>query len=553
MIKKLCIAAILSAACAGSGLDRVRYKNTDPVWVVNDRLNVPESPRENKFVKMRYHLDGFYHRRFVRWTEMEADRRALNTNSLGEVPDSTWFTNRIGRRDMSADEVRRGPNREPGPMAHKPWKILSSKVGGVSIGFIIEDTVGDRYLLKFDMREFPEMETGADVILARLFHAVGFNVPEDYIVSFRPGELVIAEGAVTKNIFGEAKPLTRQVLEASLAEIDQRPDQTIRGLTSRFVDGKPLGGWAREGTRADDPNDVIGHEYRRDIRGAYTVFSWLDHTDIKEDNTLDLWVEDPADPAIHYVAHYYIDFGKALGVQEATSKLRYISHSYLLDFTDVGKSLLSFGLVPRRWESRALPPFPGVGLYAVDDYDPGAWKTYTPSYFPVKFADRWDNFWAAKIIMRFTEPQLRAVVSEARLSDPRASEYLAETLVGRQRKTGKYWFSRVNPLDRFEVDGARLCFDDLLSVYRLDVVGARYSARGYDYDGRPTGLETEVVADPAGRACVDGLAPTGSKDGYLIVELTTRRPGRLQLLPTLVHLAQKPATGQLRIIGVRRL
>src|SRR4051812_23871177 len=30
-------------------------------------------------------------------------------NTLGEVPDSPWFTNRIGSRAMSKDELQRGP------------------------------------------------------------------------------------------------------------------------------------------------------------------------------------------------------------------------------------------------------------------------------------------------------------------------------------------------------------------------------------------------------------------------------------------------------------
>ena len=38
------------------------------------------------------------------------DVRALNVNTLDEVPDSSWFTNRIGRRPMSLDELVRGPD-----------------------------------------------------------------------------------------------------------------------------------------------------------------------------------------------------------------------------------------------------------------------------------------------------------------------------------------------------------------------------------------------------------------------------------------------------------
>ena len=39
------------------------------------------------------------------------DVRAMNVNTLDEVPDSSWFTNRIGRRDMSIAEIVRGPDR----------------------------------------------------------------------------------------------------------------------------------------------------------------------------------------------------------------------------------------------------------------------------------------------------------------------------------------------------------------------------------------------------------------------------------------------------------
>ena len=40
--------------------------------------------------------------------------RAQNTNTLGEVPDSSWFTNRIGIRDMTPEELARGADRTGG-------------------------------------------------------------------------------------------------------------------------------------------------------------------------------------------------------------------------------------------------------------------------------------------------------------------------------------------------------------------------------------------------------------------------------------------------------
>ncbi len=40
----------------------------------------------------------------------QRDVRALNVNTVDEVPDSSWFTNRIGRRELSLDEIVRGPD-----------------------------------------------------------------------------------------------------------------------------------------------------------------------------------------------------------------------------------------------------------------------------------------------------------------------------------------------------------------------------------------------------------------------------------------------------------
>ena len=41
--------------------------------------------------------------------------RAQNLNTIDEVPDSSWFTNRIGTRQLSIEELVRGPNRRDGP------------------------------------------------------------------------------------------------------------------------------------------------------------------------------------------------------------------------------------------------------------------------------------------------------------------------------------------------------------------------------------------------------------------------------------------------------
>jgi hypothetical protein len=113
--------------------------------------------------------------------------RAVNT--LGDVPDSEWYTNRHYRNRMSVEELVRGPGNDQPPSMREQWRIVSAKNEGITPGFTIVDSEGRRYLLKFDPPGNPEMASAADVISSKFMHALGYNVPENYIVRFRPEQL----------------------------------------------------------------------------------------------------------------------------------------------------------------------------------------------------------------------------------------------------------------------------------------------------------------------------------------------------------------------------
>src|SRR5690348_11929008 len=122
---------IALAACGvSSSLPAVRFANAPAVTAVDDRANVATAPEVRPFYDHLYHYDGSIQRRLTRALELHGDRRALGVNALDEVPDSTWFTNRIGVRDLSLDELRAGPARIDSPELHKPWTIKSTKIGG---------------------------------------------------------------------------------------------------------------------------------------------------------------------------------------------------------------------------------------------------------------------------------------------------------------------------------------------------------------------------------------------------------------------------------------
>lgn len=573
-----CVCSMALLACAHPPAGTLRFHNQAPVWKVDDRQPFSGKPKEREYNRTLYHVDGNAVRRLTRAMDMLPGGRALDVNSLDEVPDSSWFTNRIGVRELSLDELVRGANLDPSPIGHLPWTILSAKVGGTALGFIFSDAKGDRYLLKFDLAEVPEMETAAHVLGHRILWAAGYNVPEDYLAYLRREDLVVSPKATKKDVFGNKAPLTAQDVEGALAKVFRAEDGRYRVLASRLLPGTPIGPYAREGRRGDDPNDLIDHERRRSVRGQLALFSWLGHTDLQEDNTLDIFrVEEPAveapasspapgkpdakePPERGYVEHYLIDFGKAFGVMGYVNNWKTTGFTYRVDPGIAIETLFSFGLWKRPWEDAEAPGLRGIAIFDARTYDPGAFRANS-QYWPLEDADRFDGFWGAKIAIRFSRQQLAAIVAEARYSDPRASAYMLETLIARQRMTAAYWFRRVSPLDAFAVEAgapegaARLCFDDLALRYSLTVEPTRYRVRAFDYGGAalppPAPVELAPAAGAtAGRTCaVVPLAAGG--DRYTIVELAAVRSGRA--LPAVrVHLAAG-AGGRVAVIGLRRL
>ena len=527
---------VLAACAARSPVGELRFHNQPPVWRVDDRAPLPRAPAKREYIRALYHVDGFVVRRATRAMELRPHVRARDVNALDEVPDSTWFTNRIGVRDLTLDELRVGPNVSANPFDHRPWTITGMKVGGMSLGFVFEDAAGGKHLLKFDPRGEAELETGAHVIVHRILWAIGYNVPEDHVGHIRRADLRIAAGAKMKRAGGKRVPLTAAALDDALARVARMRDGTYRVLASRFVDGKPLGPYAREGTRRDDANDVIPHEQRRSLRGQRAIFAWLGHTDIQEDQTIDVFRDG-------HVVHYLLDFGKALGVMAYHMKWRTVGHTYRIDPGVAAKSLFTLGLWKRPWDGLGQPPIPGVGLFDAAHYDPGTWRPNS-LFWPLEDADRHDGFWGAKLAMRFSRAQLEAIVAEARYTDPRAAAYLVDTLIARQRATARYYFDRVAPLDDFTIERDRLCFRDLTLAYGLRDVATRYVIETYDHAGRAIAAPRTTTQPCAPLA----LAPAA--DGYTIMRVRVFRNAH-EMPAVLVHVARDDA-GVVRVIGVRR-
>lgn len=372
-------------------------------------------------------------------------KQAYNIDSFGEVPNSSWFTNRNAHERLSVDEVRRGPDTETGPPATGTWTVIRAKTEGVTPGFHIEDSRGEKYVMKFDPKGYSELATGAELVGTKLFHAAGYNVPENYLVWFDPSVLKIGSNVEITDKEGRQRLMQTSDLQEILERIEKQSDGRIRAVASRYVRGKLKGPFYYIGTRDDDPNDFIPHQHRRELRGLRVMAAWLNHFDTKANNTLDVY--DPAG----FIKHYLIDFGSTLGSQGDEPMPPYIGYEESVDIHEILKSTASLGMFVEPWEKVGGITYPAIGHYRSYDFKPERYKFILPNPAFELMTHR-DGYWGAKMVMSFSDEQIRAAVSTAQYSNPEAAEYLIRTIIERRDIIGQYWFEKMPPLDFFAVE-----------------------------------------------------------------------------------------------------
>src|SRR5262245_21618048 len=373
---------------------------------------------------------------------VRAPKQASNVNELDEVPDSSWYTNRHALRHMTADQLVQGPNRgKPPDFSHAT--IIKAKLEGVTPGLQLKDNNGTDYMIKFDNEKYPELQSGAEVISTKILYAAGYNVPENYIAYLDPGTLEIKAGLEIGN--GKSKhPFTRDDLEQMLQHAAKRADGTYRVLASKILKGKPKGPFAYIGVRSDDANDLIPHEHRRELRGLRVIASWINHWDLKDMNTLDMYVEEDGRK---FLRHFLIDFGSSLGGGKSPTEY-FHGHEYALDAPNIWKELFTLGLYVSPDEKSANIVFPEVGLFSAEDFHPGEW---VPSFHVMPFENmtRDDAYWGTRIVLSFSEEEIRRIVETAEYSNSQDADYMVQTLLERQRILAHYWLNKSDGLTEF--------------------------------------------------------------------------------------------------------
>ncbi len=442
-------AAMLLWAVGGRGA-APRFYPDDPIQVDHDRVLDAGAAIPNKgsngwdFAEHTFFGPG--------------DRRdvlAMNLSTVGEVPDSSWFTNRIGRRIPPISEIVQGPNRVE-TVDITGWPIVEEKSSGITAGYRIVDPDGRLYQVKFDPPSNPEMASAAEVIGAAIYHALGYNVVEGYIAEVDPGAIVVAPTATTVDMTGRRRTMTRADVDKVLVRGAKLPNGRYRATLSRFADGKPLGYFKYYGTRPDDPNDVVPHEHRRELRANRVFASWLNHDDSRAINSLDM-LEGPA--GSQSIRHYVFDFGSTMGSGSTVAQVPRAGNEYIVEWKPAIRTALTLGLWVRPWVKVNYPEVaPSVGRFESVFFDPVLWRPEYPNpAFDNLRTD--DAFWAADLIARFSDETIRAIVAKARYSDARASAYIADTLIERRDKIVRAWLTAVNPvLEPVLTSGGALTF-----------------------------------------------------------------------------------------------
>ncbi len=550
--------AALLCACGGSPPPRFPLRQV--TWTDHDTRPF-EGPPEAFYSSYTWDgADNAIFRPLAEFWLFETEREALDVNALDEVPNSSWYVNRFSTTVMSPEEVARGACADLNDELPGPWRIVGGKPDGANPGFQIVDAEGTRYLMKTDGNLQEERPGAADVIGALIWHAAGFAVPCNRVVVFDRSMLELDPDATIERTDGTEERLTERHVTEVLEKATRLPDGRYRASVSQFVDGRPISPWRYHGVRDGDPNDAIPHEHRRELRGQYVLSAWTDHIDARQENTMAAWVATDDDHG--FIRHYLIDFGDCFGILHAWDQIvRRFGHSGYLDLQHIFTDFLTLGMVDRPWHHAAYGAA-GVtlGYYDVRRFEPDRWR---PGYANNAY-DRLtegDAAWMTRIVSRFSDEHIRAMVERGRLTDPLTASELTRILIGRRDRILERWLTRLSPLAwptvRVSERGAsQLCMQDLaVSSGIRDARSRRYRAQAWA--GAPfveIAMPASVQRGDEGWACtnlpsIEGASP--SRPAYLVVDVTAQTPEHETAFPARVHMYASDEQ-RYQIVGLER-
>jgi hypothetical protein len=462
---------------------------------------------------------------------------AANANSLDEVADSAWFTNRFGAsaRSETSTGICKPDDLLPADAPDGSWVIDHGKDNGGELGFRVVVPGKGKYLLKADEPTLPERASTAAVVGASLYNAVGFTTSCEQVVYIKRSQLKLMPGLKRVDNAGISHAFDEAALTETLKSSTHKGD-LVRMQASKWLDGVTLGPFRYEGTRSDDPNDVVPHQNRRELRGSRVLAAWMNHWDARDQNSMDVWIaSDPKKPRSSpgYVRHFIMDTSDAFGQSDPPTWATRMGHSYEVDFGDVLADLFTFGAIERPWDrAETTLGREKFGFFSARDFDPAAWKPLSPNPAFNRMTER-DAAWMARTIAHVSPEAIHGIVELGQLSKPGDAVYLTKVLVERQQAILRRYLMRLSPIAdvRREADG-QICAVDLARLrgvagperFRYEAIEEGSGKRlalpvTTQADGRicfmPRTIAPEGLADNASERRVKFLVRNGTGSGWL--------------------------------------
>jgi hypothetical protein len=545
-MKRLIAGAAMIAIAAGSDARQLqpRFFDDDPI------VREPETRDASRVEPWDiYLLVDLATNLFGRPGDPASDVRARNINTIDEVPDSNWFTNRILARPLSRQELERGPLTGDGP-APGVLTVMAPKTEGFAPGFTVRDTRGERWFVSFDANGFPDAATGAIAVATRLFWALGYWQSENHLVAISPEQLILDPAARFRPPSGRMRQMRRSDVDDVLRRSHRRSDGTYRAIAARALPGRILGGFRYYGTRPDDPNDVVPHEHRRELRALKVFGAWTNLVDMKASNTLDTVIEENGK---HVVRHYLQDVGSTFGTGANGPREYDEGWEYLFDPGPTKARLLSFGFKLAPWHTvKFNAEQTAVGRFEGARFDPDAWRPRAPTAaFHRARGD--DCFWAARRVAAFTDDKIRTIVRAGEYN-PAAEELLAQVLIQRRDRIVSRYLNGINPLVDFALSpSGALEFANAA----VDAGVAAEPGGGYQADWARFDNATRVAV-PIGETRSSGTRFAALQElpatpgSYVQIRIAAARPAPAPWLrPVTVHFRRNGAAWKL--VGVERL
>ena len=503
-------------------------------------------------------VDNLVFARISRGLKLETHGESINVNSLDEVPDSSWFTNRkpvapdpkepgaCDENDMlpSPDEVEKGS-----------WVVDHGKDNGSTPGFRVDIKGKGKYMLKADDEGKPERATAASVIGAAIYDAIGFNTSCEQIVAVRRDMLSLKPGLKTVDNSGIEHPFDDAALDKVLKKTTQLGNGLVRMQASKWLPGVPVGPFRYIGTRDDDANDVIDHADRRELRGSRVLAAWLDHWDAREQNSMDVWLakdKDKKKSSPGYLKHFILDTSDTLGEEVKVDDLsRRLGFAFEFDIVDIAKAMFSLGIDEEPWDwAKHKPGKEQFGYFRAEDFDPGRWRPFYPNPAFMRATER-DNAWMARKIAAFSPDDIRKFVELGRWRKPDSASYVYTVLLQRQRAILQRYLTRLSPLGDITSENGAICATDFARLREV-YPQPRFA---YSIVERGAGVNTALRAtlDANSRLCFvpqptqPGNVP--DDDSRRRVEITIRNGTGAR--PLVIHAFDLGSRG-VKVVGVSR-